>query len=75
MIGRAEITKRAQIDRVDAQTVERDYILAPVATEIAVAETLDALAAAVTQCRERIGAPVLELDISLLPLESTTSVP
>lgn len=34
MIGRGEITKQAQIDRVDAQTVERDYILAHVAIEI-----------------------------------------
>ena len=32
MIGRGEITKQAQIDRVDAQTVERDYILAHVAS-------------------------------------------
>jgi predicted nucleotidyltransferase component of viral defense system len=34
MIGRGEITKQAQIDRVDAQTVERDYILAHVAIEV-----------------------------------------
>jgi predicted nucleotidyltransferase component of viral defense system len=35
MIGRGEITKQAQRDRVDAQTVERDYILAHAAIEIA----------------------------------------
>ena len=35
MIGRGEITKAAQRDRVDAQTVERDYVLAHVATDIA----------------------------------------
>ena len=35
MIGRGEITKAAQRDRVDAQTVERDYILAHAATDIA----------------------------------------
>ena len=35
MIGRGEITKQAQSDRVDAQTAERDYILAHVAIEIA----------------------------------------
>jgi predicted nucleotidyltransferase component of viral defense system len=35
MIGRGEITKQAQIDRVDAQTVERDYILAHLAIDIA----------------------------------------
>jgi predicted nucleotidyltransferase component of viral defense system len=35
MIGRGEITKRAQLGRVDAQTVERDYILAHVAIDIA----------------------------------------
>ena len=35
MIGRGEITKQAQIDRVDAQTVERDYMLAHLAIDIA----------------------------------------
>ena len=35
MIGRGEITKQAQRDRVDAQTVERDYILAHVAIDVA----------------------------------------
>ncbi len=34
MIGRGEITKAAQRDGVDAQTVERDYVLAHVAAEI-----------------------------------------
>jgi predicted nucleotidyltransferase component of viral defense system len=37
MIGRGEITKQAQIDRVDAQTVERDYMLAHIAIDIATA--------------------------------------
>lgn len=37
MIGRGEITKPAQRDRVDAQTVERDYILAHVAIDVATA--------------------------------------
>lgn len=37
MIGRGEITKQAQRDRVDAQTVERDYILAHVAIDVAAA--------------------------------------
>ena len=35
MIGRGEITKAAQRSRVDAQTVERDYVLAHVAADIA----------------------------------------
>lgn len=35
MIGRGEITKQAQRDGVDAQTVERDYILTHVAYDIA----------------------------------------
>ena len=35
MIGRGEITKQAQRDGIDAQTVERDYILAHVALYIA----------------------------------------
>ena len=35
MIGRGEITKQAQRDGIDAQTVERDYILAHVALDIA----------------------------------------
>lgn len=35
MIGRGEIAKRAHRDGVDAQTVERDYILAHVAIDIA----------------------------------------
>jgi predicted nucleotidyltransferase component of viral defense system len=35
MIGRGEIAQRAQRDGVDAQTVERDYVLAHVAIEIA----------------------------------------
>ncbi len=35
MIGRGEVTKQAQLDRVDAQTVERDYMLAHVAIDIA----------------------------------------
>jgi predicted nucleotidyltransferase component of viral defense system len=34
MIGRGEITKQAQSDQVDAQTAERDYVLAHVAVEI-----------------------------------------
>ncbi|MCC5951855.1 MAG: nucleotidyl transferase AbiEii/AbiGii toxin family protein [Acidimicrobiia bacterium] len=34
MIGRGEITKAAQSDGVDAQTVERDYVLAHVAAAI-----------------------------------------
>jgi len=34
VIGRGEITKAAQHDGVDAQTVERDYVLAHVAAEI-----------------------------------------
>jgi predicted nucleotidyltransferase component of viral defense system len=34
VIGRGEITKAAQRDGVDAQTVERDYVLAHVAAEI-----------------------------------------
>ena len=34
MIGRGEITKAAQRDGVDAQTVERDYVLAHVAAAI-----------------------------------------
>ena len=37
MIGRGEITKQAQSDRVDAQTAERDYILAHVAIDISAA--------------------------------------
>jgi len=35
MIGRGEITKQAQRDGVDAQTVERDYVLAHAAVDIA----------------------------------------
>ncbi len=35
MIGRGEVTKQAQLNRVDAQTVERDYMLAHVAIDIA----------------------------------------
>lgn len=35
MIGRGEVTKQAQRDRVDAQTAERDYILSHVAIDIA----------------------------------------
>lgn len=35
MISRGEITKRAQIDGVDAQTVERDYLLANIAVDVA----------------------------------------
>lgn len=35
MIGRGEITKQAQRDGVDAQTVERDYVLAHTAVDIA----------------------------------------
>lgn len=35
MISRGEITKRAQIDGVDAQTVERDYLLAHISVDVA----------------------------------------
>lgn len=35
MIGRGEVTKAAQFSGVDAQTVERDYVLAHVAVHIA----------------------------------------
>ena len=35
VISRGEITKRAQIDGVDAQTVERDYLLANIAVDVA----------------------------------------
>jgi uncharacterized protein len=99
MIGRGKIAKRAQRDGVDAQTVERDYILAHVAIDIAALagthlvlkggtslrlahfmdyrysadldyslldvtehEAHDLIGSAVAQCRERIGADLLELD-------------
>ena len=35
MIGRGEIAKQAQRDSVDAQTVERDYMLSHIAIDIA----------------------------------------
>jgi uncharacterized protein len=100
MIGRGEIVKRAQRDGVDAQTVERDYILAHVAIDIAAVagehmvlkggtslrlahfadyrysadldysladvtagEAHDMTAIALTQCRDRIRAETLELEI------------
>ena len=98
MIGRGEVTKQAQRDRVDAQTAERDYILSHVAIDIAAsagtamvlkggtslrlvhyenyrysadldysllgistATAFDIVADALSLCRDRIGATLLEL--------------